>query len=91
MSAARQPPAGPVSDAAGDALARLLREAGHDAGLRTRILFLLKLPAPQRELLVNTALEQMRLRGEPAGVRAAFAVLATDEGARLARDELERG
>jgi hypothetical protein len=42
-------------------------------------------------LLVNTALEQMRLRGEPAGVRAAFAVLATDEGARLARDELERG
>jgi hypothetical protein len=74
--------------AAGDALARLLREAGRDAGLRARILFLLKLPPRQRESLVNTALAEMRLRGEPADARAAFAVLATEAGAQLVRQEL---
>lgn len=88
MSATRARPADQVTAAAGDALARLLREAGRDAGLRARILFLVRLPAAQRESLVNTALEEMRLRGEPAEVRAAFAMLATAEGAGLVAAEL---
>lgn len=79
---------GQVSGEAGDVLARLLMEAQQDARLRAQILFLLKLPLGQRESLVNSALEEMKLRGEPAEIRAAFAVLATDEGARAVATEL---
>lgn len=70
-------------------LARLLLESRQDANLRAQVLFLLKLPPAQRESLVNSALQEMALRGEPADVRAAFAVLATAEGAARARCELE--
>jgi hypothetical protein len=90
MSSLGRARAAATSEAAGDALARLLQEAGRDPDLRARILFLVKLPASQRESLVNTAIEEMRLRGEPASARAAFAVLATDEGARLVAAELVR-
>lgn len=90
MKAAQQRPLGQVSGAAGDVLARLLLEAAEDARLRTQILFLLNLPPKQRESLVNSAVEEMKLRGEPAEFRAAFAVLATEEGARTARSEMQR-
>ena len=48
-------------------LARLLLAAREDAKLRAQVLFLLKLPPAQRESLVNSALAEMALRGEPAG------------------------
>lgn len=70
-------------------LARLLLESRQDANLRAQVLFLLKLPPAQRESLVNSALQEMALRGEPADVRAAFAVLATAEGGARVRCELE--
>lgn len=91
MKPARQRPADQVSSAAaGDVLARLLLEASQDAKLRAQILFLLNLPLKQRESLGNTAVEEMKLRGEPAEFRAAFAVLATEEGVRTARIEMQR-
>ena len=77
--------------AASAVLARLLREAEKDRTLRSQIRFLVSLPDVQRESLVNTALEQMKLQGEPAEIRAAFAVLATEEGASLVREEIGRG
>ena len=86
MKPARQRQAGQVSSEAGDALARLLLEAAQDARLRAQILFLLNLPPKQRESLVNSALEEMKLRGEAAEFRTAFAVLATDEGAVTPRN-----
>lgn len=70
-------------------LARLLLAAREDAKLRAQVLFLLKLPPAQRESLVNSALAEMALRGEPAEIRAAFAVLASAEGAERAQVELE--
>ena len=67
-----------------DVIARLLLAAKEDDAFRQRILFLLQAPTAQRQSLVNSALHEMSLRGEPQSVRTAFAVLATDEGARAA-------
>jgi hypothetical protein len=46
------------------------------------------MPAGQRESLVNTALHEMELKGEPQHLRTAFTILATDEGARVATEVL---
>lgn len=46
--------------------------------------FLLQLPSGQRASLVNTALHEMELRGEPRPLREAFAILATESGANAA-------
>ncbi len=73
-----------------DALASLILAARDDAAFRDRLVFLLRLPATQREPLVHTAIEEMRLRGEPAAARAAFAILATKSGAQTALRLLER-
>jgi hypothetical protein len=85
----RPSPVRKVSSQAGDVLARLLLESRQDPRLRAQILFLRKLPPPQRESLVNSALAEIKLRGEPVEISSAFAVLATDKGARAASAELE--
>ena len=72
-----------------DVIARLLLAAKEDDAFRQRILFLLQAPAAQRQSLVNSALHEMSMRGEPQNVRAAFAILATDEGARTALNVLK--
>lgn len=71
-----------------EAFARLLRAAQEDAAFRRQVLFLLRTSPLQRQSVVNTALHEMELRGEPADVRAAFALLASDEGAKVAREVL---
>lgn len=65
-------------------LASLLIAARDDEKLRAQILHLSRLPGLQRQSLVNTALHEMMLRGEPSSARAAFSSLASDEGARVA-------
>jgi hypothetical protein len=76
---------GGVPRAAGDdALAQLILAAREDPLFRARVEGVLRLPAAQREALVNTAVHEMRLRGEPAEAQAAFAALASEEGAHLA-------
>jgi hypothetical protein len=67
-----------------DALATLLLAAKEDREFCQQVEFLLGLPALQRQSLVNTSLQEMEIRGEPAHARAAFAVLATEEGAAIA-------
>lgn len=67
-----------------EALARLVRAAEEDEAFRRNLLLLLRAPAAQRESMVNTALHEMVLRGEPKSARAAFAMLATPEGASAA-------
>ena len=73
----------------GDALAHLLLAAQEDDAFRRRLVGLLRLPATQRESLINTALHEMRLRGEPETACAAFATLATEAGAKTALSVLE--
>jgi hypothetical protein len=72
-----------------DVIARLLISANEDDALRRRMLFLLQSPTMHRQSLVNTALDEMKLRGEPENVRAAFALLATDNGAKIALSILD--
>jgi hypothetical protein len=72
-----------------DTLATLLLAAKEDENFRRHLEFILRLPAIQRESVVNTGLHEMEIRGEPAQARAAFAVLATEEGARIAMRALE--
>ena len=72
----------------GDDLAQLLRAAQEDDALRRDLLQLLRAPAEQREAMVNTALHEMELRDEPGSIRAAFAVLATEHGAKTALEVL---
>lgn len=69
----------------GDVLARLLQAAKEDNAFREQVLNILRLPLVQRQSIVNNALHEMELKGEPGSVRQAFAVLATEEGAALAR------
>lgn len=68
-------------DASGDALARLLLAAKEDAAFRVYLTRILHLPAGPRQSLINTALHEMTLRGEPAEIRAAFASLIAQEAA----------
>ena len=72
-----------------DTLATLVLAANEDEEFLRRVQFLLRLPAVQRESLVHTGLHEMEIRGEPASARAAFAVLATEEGAAIALRALE--
>jgi hypothetical protein len=67
-----------------EAMAVLLRaaEADSDFGMRLRVL--LQLPSFQRASIVNTSVQEMRLRGESEDVCSAFTLLATDTAAELA-------
>lgn len=73
----------------GDSLARLIMAAREDHAFRKRLILVLRLPTSQREPLLNTAVEEMKLRGESAAARQAFATLATEEGAKTALKLLE--
>lgn len=70
-------------------MAALLMAAREDTAFKARLLAVLRLPLAQREPLVRTAVDEMRLRGEPAETQLAFATLATEEGARAALRFLE--
>ena len=72
------------------AIAVLLRAADTDANLRRRLRDLLQLPSFQRASIVNTAVEEMTLRGEPEDVCSAFSLLATDTAAEIALRYLSR-
>ena len=78
-----------VSGDAAEVLATLLSAAKEDDAFRRYVLFLLRLPERQRESLVNSAVHEMKLRREPASAIAAFACLATAEGAATALRFLE--
>ncbi|HVU35926.1 MAG TPA: hypothetical protein VHE61_20970 [Opitutaceae bacterium] len=80
----------PSEGGGADALAALILAARDDREFRARLLVLLRLPGAQREPLIRTAVDEMRLRGEPADAQCAFRRLSTDEGARIARELLER-
>jgi len=82
----RDPELGPPPP---EGAARLLIAAREDEAFGQRVRFLLRLPGPQRTSLVNTALHEMTLRGEPQSLREAFAVLATDTGAAAALRALD--
>ena len=73
-----------------EAMTALLRAADADADLRRRLRVLLQLPSFQRASVVNTSVQEMTLRGEPADVRSAFNLLATDEAASVALNYLSR-
>ena len=73
----------------GDALAALITAAREDHAFRKRLILVLRLPTAQREPLLHTAVEEMKLRGEPAAARQAFATLATEQGAKTALKLLE--
>ncbi|MSU70774.1 MAG: hypothetical protein EXS43_00315 [Opitutus sp.] len=75
---------GAKPDDAGDILARMLMAAKEDPAFSDYILSILRMPPAQRESLINTALHEIRLRGESKAACAAFATLATDEGATTA-------
>lgn len=72
-----------------DAMTTLVMAAREDYTFRRRLILLLRLPSAQREPLLHTAVEEMRVRGEPVAARQAFATLATEEGARTALKLLE--
>lgn len=72
------------ADDPGDALARLLIAAKEDSGFRRQVLAILQVPTAQRASLINTALHEMRIRGESEAACAAFATLATEDGAKVA-------
>jgi hypothetical protein len=71
-------------DNAGEAIARLLLVAKEDAAFKRQLEGILRLASHHRGSLLNDAVHQMYLHGEPASFQAAFAVLATDEGAAAA-------
>lgn len=72
-----------------DALAALVMAAREDHTFRRRLILVLRLPLSQRQPLLHTAIEEMRLRGEPVAARLAFATVASEEGARTALKLLE--
>jgi hypothetical protein len=69
-------------------LADLLLAAQRDEEFRRRVMALLSVPDIPRESLVDSALHEMSLRGEPANVRRAFGLLVSPQGAALAREVL---
>jgi hypothetical protein len=78
-----------ASEDPGEMLASLLMAAKEDPALRGAILMLVGTAGGQRESMINTALHEMRLRGESAAACAAFATLATEDGAKTALRILE--
>ena len=72
----------------GDVITSLLLAAKNNPELRQQLVFLLSAASVHRQSLINTALHQMERQGEPRSVRAAFALLASDEGAKTALNVL---
>ena len=78
----------PRVNASHEEFTSLLLAARNDRAFRSELLALARMPTFQRQSLVNTALHEMALRGESRSIRAAIALLATDEGARIAIESL---
>ena len=78
-----------LADAAADAIARLVTAAAEDPAFRRRVLFVVRLPAFHRASVIATAVQEMRLKGEPPADILAFAALADDDAAAKLRSELE--
>lgn len=76
-------------DSAKDALASLLMAAREDEILKKEISRLIRLPDAQRESLVISAIDEMKLRGESPEICGAFAILATSDGAAAAQNALD--
>jgi hypothetical protein len=74
----------PGHETRGEAIARLVLAAREDAAFRWRLESVLRLPSHHRQSLLNDAVRQMTLKGEPEDLRAAFSILATDDGAAIA-------
>ncbi len=68
-----------------DDVATLILAARENDQLKLEIEKLLAMPDKSRGALIHTAVEEMKLKGEPASVRAAFSMLSTPEGAAAAR------
>lgn len=79
----------PKPDAVTDDLATLIMAAREDESLRKEISDLVGMPDQQRASLVNTAVEEMKLKGEPASIRGAFSILGTPEGAAAVANALK--
>lgn len=69
-------------------LTTLLMAAREDDELRAEIENLLQMPDRDRGALIQTAVEEMKLKGESASARAAFAMLGTPEGAAVSQKVL---
>lgn len=77
-------PPHPLESDAAEAFSRLVQAARDDDVFRRRVMFVLQLPPPQRESMVRSAVAEMRLRGEPVEIQAAFLALASEAGAQAA-------
>ena len=75
-------------DAANEALVTLLLAAREDENLRKKISSLIRLPDVQRDSLVISAVDEMKLKGEPPEICGAFAILPTSDGAAAAQKAL---
>ena len=73
-----------------EALAVLLRVAEGDDTLRRQLRTFMQLQSFQRTSLINSAVQEMTSRGEPADVRQAFALLTSDDAARVVLEHLSR-
>mgnify|MGYP000026476838 CR=1 FL=1 len=78
------------ADGATDALARLILAARESSEFRSELRLLLNLPEKQRAPLVLTAVEEMKMKGEPPEICAAFSILATPEGAASVAKEIDQ-
>jgi hypothetical protein len=74
-----------------DSIASLVLAAKDNAALRSQILYVLDFPTDKRRILVDSAIEKMTLNGESESIKSAFAILATDIGARAVSRILEEG
>ena len=77
------------TESAVDAFSSLVLAAREDEAFRKQVMLVVRRPAKQRESMVTSAVEEMKLRGESAAIQAAFAALATAEGAELAARLIE--
>ncbi len=68
---------------------RLIRIACEDPAFRKRLVSILTLPPFHRQSLINTVLEEMRLKGEPSRYREALACLLYDGVAEQTKKMLD--
>ena len=81
----------PTKDEPTDALVTLIMAALDDENLRRKITALVGLPDIHRTSLVRSAIDEMKFKGEPPEIRAAFSIMATKEGAAAVKRALTKG
>jgi hypothetical protein len=75
---------------AGESATVLLLAAREDPEFGNRLHAILRLPSFHRKSMVNTALNEMQLKGEPPLLMQAIALLADDASAARMREYLKR-